>query len=108
MVDSTYALEMLEQIRTLGVRITIDDFGTGFSSMSYITRFAIDRIKMDQSFLRNVTQDHNSRTVATPTSGKKTSPRQVIINDTLRTSPRGITDFAFQRRLWLVGRFFVL
>lgn len=63
MVDSEYALEALRQIRELGVRITIDDFGIGFSSMSYITRFEIDRIKVDQSFLRNVPGDKNSQTV---------------------------------------------
>jgi len=36
----------------LGVRIALDDFGTGFSSMSYITKFEVDRLKIDQSFMR--------------------------------------------------------
>ena len=50
----------LREIRALGVRIAIDDFGTGFSSLSYVTRFPIDRIKIDQSFVRNLTDDSNS------------------------------------------------
>jgi diguanylate cyclase (GGDEF)-like protein/PAS domain S-box-containing protein len=58
-------LDALVRIRELGVRIAIDDFGTGFSSMSYITRFAIDRIKIDQSFVRGVLDDPNSRAVIT-------------------------------------------
>jgi diguanylate cyclase (GGDEF)-like protein/PAS domain S-box-containing protein len=65
MHDSEEISQMLQHFRDLGVRIALDDFGTGFSSMSYITRFAIDRIKIDQSFIRNVITDHNSRAVTT-------------------------------------------
>lgn len=53
----------LERIRELGVRIAIDDFGTGFSSLSYITRFPIDRIKLDLSFVQNMLTDVNCRAV---------------------------------------------
>jgi EAL domain-containing protein (putative c-di-GMP-specific phosphodiesterase class I) len=65
MLSSAETLDSLSRIRGLGVRISIDDFGTGFSSMSYITRFAIDRIKIDQSFIRGVLDDPNSRAVIT-------------------------------------------
>ena len=47
--DSPRALHYLEEVRSLGVRIAIDDFGTGFSSMSYIMRFRVNRLKIDQS-----------------------------------------------------------
>lgn len=58
------AAEQLQAIRALGVNIAIDDFGTGFSSLSYITRYPIDRIKIDQSFIRNLPLDANSEAVA--------------------------------------------
>lgn len=47
----------LGQLRDLGVLISIDDFGTGFSSLSYIKHFPIDRLKIDQSFIRDLKRD---------------------------------------------------
>lgn len=53
----------LQRIRALGVRIAIDDFGTGYSSLAYITRFPIDRIKLDLTFVQNMLSDANCRAV---------------------------------------------
>jgi diguanylate cyclase (GGDEF)-like protein len=63
MVDSDESLEIMERVRKLGVRFAIDDFGTGFSNMGYITRFAVDRIKIDRSFISRCDSDENSRAV---------------------------------------------
>ncbi len=62
--DSPKTVRALDSIRNLGVRISIDDFGTGFSSMSYILRFKVDRIKIDRSFISNINSDLNSGAVA--------------------------------------------
>ncbi len=63
MVDSEESLEIMQRVRKLGVRFAIDDFGTGFSNMGYITRFAVDRIKIDRSFVSRCDTDENSRAV---------------------------------------------
>ncbi len=57
MSDSATTHNTLMQLREIGVRLAIDDFGIGFSSLSYITRFSIDRIKIDRSFIRKCTRE---------------------------------------------------
>jgi len=49
----------LRELNRLGISIAIDDFGTGYSSLSYIKKLPVQRIKIDQTFVRNMTQDPN-------------------------------------------------
>ncbi len=53
MDDMQFAIETMNRLRDLGIELAIDDFGTGYSSLSYLRQFPIDRLKMDQSFIRN-------------------------------------------------------
>lgn len=54
MIDADKALETLNQFASLGVRISIDNFGTGFSSFSYLSQLPIQEVKIDRSFVRNM------------------------------------------------------
>ncbi|WP_262965844.1 putative bifunctional diguanylate cyclase/phosphodiesterase [Methylobacter psychrophilus] len=54
MTNPLQTVSMLNKIRSLGIKFAIDDFGTGHSSLSYLTRFPIDKLKIDQSFIRNI------------------------------------------------------
>ncbi len=57
---SDRVLEILNQLRELGVRISIDDFGTGYSGIGYLRNFRFDKIKIDQSFVRDLNEDRGS------------------------------------------------
>jgi diguanylate cyclase len=55
MSDPEESIKILEQLSDMGVLVSVDDFGTGYSSMSYLRRFPIDQLKIDRSFLSEIT-----------------------------------------------------
>jgi diguanylate cyclase (GGDEF)-like protein len=61
--DSEAMLETLYRLRELGVQIAMDDFGTGYSSLSHLQRFPFDKIKIDRSFVSNITDNASSMNI---------------------------------------------
>ena len=63
MVNTEEAVRTLEYLKSLGLRLSIDDFGTGYSSLSYLKRFPIDALKIDRSFIDQITTDVDDATI---------------------------------------------
>lgn len=67
MQDARQAIELLTDLSDLGIQLAIDDFGTGYSSLSYLKQFPVDKLKVDQSFVRHITTDSNDAVIARAT-----------------------------------------
>lgn len=63
MYDAEKTIATLNNLRALNLQLSIDDFGTGYSSLSYLKRFPINKLKVDQSFVRNMTTDSNDASI---------------------------------------------
>ncbi|WP_141104003.1 EAL domain-containing protein [Noviherbaspirillum denitrificans] len=63
MENVTEAIEILQRIKSLGVKVALDDFGTGYSSLSSLSTLPLDKLKVDQSFVRRLERDPASRAV---------------------------------------------
>ena len=63
MANLAEAAQILRQLKSMGIGIALDDFGTGYSSLSVLSTLPVDKIKIDQSFVRNIETDHVSRAV---------------------------------------------
>ena len=64
MDDIQHTVQTLKELHALGVELAIDDFGTGYSSLSYLRQFPIDRLKIDQSFIRNALTNNDDMAIA--------------------------------------------
>ena len=63
MADSRSTADVLQTLRDMGVQLALDDFGTGYSSLSYLKRFPINTLKIDQSFMRDLTTDTSDASI---------------------------------------------
>jgi EAL domain-containing protein (putative c-di-GMP-specific phosphodiesterase class I) len=64
MSDADEAVRMLKTLRSYGLRLSIDDFGTGYSSLAYLKRFPIDALKIDRTFISDLTTDSDDGSIA--------------------------------------------
>jgi diguanylate cyclase (GGDEF)-like protein len=63
MEDVDLTVNILQEFRNMGINISIDDFGTGYSSLNYLKRFPLDSLKIDQSFVQDISSDPNAAAI---------------------------------------------
>lgn len=73
MYDPLSAIAMMNELHSCGVHIAIDDFGTGYSSLNYLKKFKISKLKIDQTFVRDITLDQEDRTIVATIINMSTS-----------------------------------
>ncbi len=90
----TRVVDILGACRERGIRIALDDFGTGYSSLSYLKQFPIQRIKIDQSFIRNITLDRDDEAIVSSIILLAHSLRLDVVAEGVETT----AQLAFLRR----------
>ena len=81
------ANSILQSLRSHGIRIALDDFGTGFSSLNYLRRFPLDSLKIDQSFVRQISGSDKDSTLVTAIISMAQSLKLTIIAEGVETQP---------------------
>jgi diguanylate cyclase (GGDEF)-like protein/PAS domain S-box-containing protein len=85
MTDVEHAVQILRELKSLGLHLSIDDFGTGYSSLSHLKRFPIDLLKIDQSFVRDLTIDPDDASIVTSIISLAHSLRLKVIAEGVET-----------------------
>jgi EAL domain-containing protein (putative c-di-GMP-specific phosphodiesterase class I) len=79
-------VHILEELSRMGVIVSIDDFGTGYSSMSYLRRFPIDKLKIDRSFIQDMTTNSDAASIVKAIISLAHSLRLKVVAEGVETS----------------------
>ncbi|HYC45317.1 MAG TPA: EAL domain-containing protein [Burkholderiales bacterium] len=86
MQNASEAIVTLEKLSRMGVHVSIDDFGTGYSSLSYLKRFPIDKLKIDRSFIRDISSDMEDAAIVRATIGLAHNLRLRVVAEGVETA----------------------
>jgi EAL domain-containing protein (putative c-di-GMP-specific phosphodiesterase class I) len=86
MEDAESTVSTLQELKAMGVHLAVDDFGTGYSSLSYLRQFPIDVLKIDQSFVQELTSDPDGSAIVTAIIDMGRSLRHQVIAEGIETA----------------------
>ena len=90
MQNAETTVQTLRELKELGIRISIDDFGIGYSSLSYLKRLPIDTLKIDQSFVRDITVDPDDAAIATAVIAMAHTLKLKVVAEGVETEGQGV------------------
>jgi len=85
MIDADHTIRALEGLRKLGVGLAIDDFGTGYSSLAYLKRFPVDKLKIDKSFVRELSSESDDARICRAIIGLAEAFRMSVVAEGVET-----------------------
>jgi len=94
--DESTTIKTIQRLKEIGIQLSIDDFGTGYSSLSYLKKFKIDKLKIDQSFIRDIMQDPEDSAIVTAII-------QMAKSLNLKTIAEGVEDESILQHLSSIG-----
>lgn len=95
MNNAEYVIEIFQRIKEMGVTLALDDFGTGYSSLSYLKRFPLDRLKIDQSFVRDLPHDPDDGAICAAIIGLSKSLGLAVIAEGVENKAQA--DFIYSQ-----------
>ena len=107
LLEEKSTIETLHQIRKLGVSIAMDDFGTGYSSLSYLRSFPFDKIKIDQTFVRDLSKREDCVTIVSAIAGLASSLKMRTVAEGVETEDQAAkvrSAGCTEAQGWLFGR----
>ncbi|MBR2566373.1 MAG: EAL domain-containing protein [Paenibacillus sp.] len=94
MMDATVSTAILNDLSALGVKISLDDFGTGYSSLSYLKHFPIHKLKIDRSFVTDITESHSDQAIVATIISMAQNLQMEVIAEGIET--KGQLDILMQ------------
>jgi len=85
MADAKSTDSLLQELKTMGIHLAVDDFGTGYSSLSYLRQFPIDVLKIDQSFVHQITSNSTDSPIVTAIISMGKSLKHIVVAEGIET-----------------------
>jgi diguanylate cyclase (GGDEF)-like protein/PAS domain S-box-containing protein len=85
MADAKSTDSLLQELKTMGIQLAVDDFGTGYSSLSYLRQFPIDVLKIDQSFVHQITSNSSDSPIVSAIISMGKSLKHIVVAEGIET-----------------------